>query len=72
MKTKLFFASCFLFLASLIRANGDSTHIKHVRFAALPIIYYQPETKWGAGAAGLFRFKQRTEPDSMRHSNIMF
>ncbi|MHB8259540.1 MAG: BamA/TamA family outer membrane protein [Bacteroidia bacterium] len=53
-------------------ANGDTTHTKRIRFAALPIIYYQPETKWGAGAAGLFRFKQKTEPDSMRHSNIMF
>ena len=53
-------------------ANGDSTDTKRIKLVALPVIYYQPETKWGAGAAGLLRFKQKSEPDSMRHSNVMF
>ena len=72
MRVKLFFLFILLQLLSLAQTNGDTTDHKRIKLLALPVIYYQPETKFGGGIAGLLRFKQKSEPDSMRHSNIMF
>jgi outer membrane protein assembly factor BamA len=61
----------FLQLFSLA-ANSDSTKTKHTKLLAFPIVFFLPETNWGGGLAGVFRFKQKQEPDSIRFSNITF
>jgi outer membrane protein assembly factor BamA len=76
MRLKLYFTIIFsiLFLSSKAQ-GGDSILIKktkNIKLLVIPVIYYAPETRWGVGAAGVLRFKQKTQPDSMRHSNIMF
>lgn len=72
MRVVFIFFILFQSLVSLAQTNGDTSDHKRIKLLALPVIYYQPETRFGAGAAGLLRFKQKSEPDSMRHSNIMF
>ena len=72
MRAKLFFILFSIGLFSLAQTNGDTTDHKRIKLVVIPVIYYQPETKWGGGVAGLLRFKQKSEPDSMRHSNVMF
>ncbi|MEO8761398.1 MAG: hypothetical protein ABI448_10935, partial [Bacteroidia bacterium] len=79
MKVKLFFIFFLVGLSLSATTNGDSTLIKkikkiekNVKLLTIPIVYYTPETKWGAGAAGIFRFKLKGEPDSSRHSNVLF
>src|ERR1700756_907523 len=72
MQIKLLFTLCFISIGLSLQAVRDTTHVKHYKIVALPVVFYQPETKWGFGAAGLFSFRQKNEPDSMRHSNITF
>jgi hypothetical protein len=72
MYIKLISLVFFAFIFLTLNANKDSTHVKTVKVVALPVVFYQPETRWGFGAAGLFRFKPKSEPDSLRHSNITF
>ena len=76
MHLKLLFTGLFITMYSFSNALSDSTLIKNIRkntkLLIIPVVYYAPETKWGAGSAGVFRFKQKSEPDSMRHSNVMF
>ncbi|MEO8759327.1 MAG: BamA/TamA family outer membrane protein [Bacteroidia bacterium] len=79
MKVKLFFIIFLMSLGLSATTNSDSTLIKkikkiekNVKLLTIPIVYYTPETKWGAGAAGVFRFKLKGEPDSARHSNVLF
>jgi outer membrane protein assembly factor BamA len=76
MRVKIFFTLFFTVLLLTAKGStGDTIHFKkmqNVKLLAIPVVYYAPETKLGAGAAGVLRFKQKTEPDSMRHSNIMF
>jgi outer membrane protein assembly factor BamA len=68
------FFSIIFFISGLltIKANGDSTRVKRIRLIALPVIFHLPETQWGAGVAGIIRFRQKSEPDSMRYSNVTF
>ena len=77
MKVKLFFTILLSCLLLSTKANNDTLLIikelkKNVKLFIYPIVYYTPETKWGAGAAGILRFKQKSEPDSMRSSNVLF
>ena len=79
MKVKLFFIVFLMSLGLSAKNDGDSTLIKkikkiekNVKLLTIPIVYYTPETKWGAGAAGVFRFKLKGEPDTSRHSNVLF
>jgi hypothetical protein len=72
MPVKLFFTLFFAFTFLILSASKDSTHTKPIKVVALPVVFYQPETKWGFGVAGLLRFKQKSEPDSSRHSNVTF
>jgi outer membrane protein assembly factor BamA len=62
------------FLAGLSRFMyaGDTARVAKLKLMGLPVLYYDPESQWGGGAAGVLRFKTRHEPDSMRYSNIMF
>src|SRR6201986_970619 len=76
MQVKIYFFLFFMVLLFTAKANpGDTALVKktkNIKLLAIPVLYYAPETKWGAGAAGVLRFKQRHEPDSMRHSNVLF
>jgi outer membrane protein assembly factor BamA len=76
MRVKFFSTLFFIVLLLTAKANPGDTisfkKIKNVKLLIIPVIYYAPETKLGAGAAGVFRFKQKTEPDNMRHSNVLF
>ncbi len=76
MKIKIFFTIFLSCLLLSVSANKDSTLIKkiekNVKLLIIPVLYYTPETKLGGGAAGVFRFKQKKEPDSLRHSNVLF
>ena len=73
MKLKLFFIVFSMYSLLSAGMNKDTTHIKkNVKLLAIPVVYYAPETKLGVGAAGVFRFKPKSEPDSLRHSNVMF
>jgi outer membrane protein assembly factor BamA len=76
MRVKIYFTLFFTVLLFIVRAStGDTTHVKkvqNIKLLVIPVVYYAPETRFGAGAAGVLRFKQKHEPDSMRHSNILF
>jgi hypothetical protein len=71
----------FVFLAAPTFAQSDSLKpgpvdslsqpfIRKSSLIALPIAFYTPETRFGAGAAGLFAFRFRGEPDTSRPSQI--
>ena len=72
MRLRVFLISSFVFLFLGLSAVKDSTQVKAVKLVALPVVFYQPESKWGGGMAGIFRFKKRSVPDSIRYSNIIF
>lgn len=67
-----FLLALFIFGFLKFEANGDSVRVKHHKLIAIPIIFHLPETNWGIGVAGFLRFKQKSEPDSMRYSNVTF
>ncbi|MBS1646160.1 MAG: BamA/TamA family outer membrane protein [Bacteroidetes bacterium] len=58
--------------AKNLEKNVVSSFRKNMKLQALPVVYYTPETQWGFGVAGFFRFKRKHEPDSARYSNVLF
>jgi len=75
MKTKgkidlKFFFIILLVMEILSLKAADSLRVRRPSFIGFPVVFYQPETHWGAGMVGLVRFKKRTEHDSIRYSNI--
>jgi hypothetical protein len=52
------------------RDSGAGPRIVRVSRLVLPIVYYTPETRWAAGAAGLYAFRIRGAQDSLRPSQI--
>ncbi len=79
MKTySLFVTTAFLFqllvwlpLASIAQeVAADSAWIRKSSLVVLPIAFYTPETRLGLGAAGVYAFRFRGEPDTIRPSQI--
>jgi len=58
-------------LSAQAQSNAqDSAWIRKSSLVALPIVFYTPETRLGGGAAGVFAFRFRGEPDSLRPSQL--
>ncbi len=58
------------FLAKAQTTTADSSWIRKSSLVVLPIAFYTPETRLGGGAAGIFAFRFRGEPDSLRPSQL--
>jgi len=80
MHKRRFFSGWFLllvlafatapFLAKAQTTAPDSAWIRKSSLVVLPIAFYTPETRLGGGAAGVFAFRFRGEPDSLRPSQV--
>ena len=70
----LFFLVCLSInaFASIPNIQKDTTKpfIRKSSFVVLPLIFYSPETRLGGGAAALYAFRFRNQPDSARPSQI--
>lgn len=69
--------SAFTFLLSLLVAgflHGQDSLQKPRRhkLAALPVVFYSPDTRWGAGGAGVFNFLFPADSIRARRSSITF
>ncbi len=77
MKKQLFFLIFFLVISTItVNANTYSIadtskpFIRKSSFVVLPLVFYSPETRIGGGAAALYAFRFRNQPDSARPSQI--
>ncbi len=53
------------------KAQHDTSSYK-ASFTPLPVVFYTPETRWGFGAASIYNFKFKGEPDSSTASQLQF
>lgn len=60
-----------IWASNFSRFNDDTTHIKN-QFLAYPIVFYLPETHWGAGSAGYYNFRFKNESSSSNPSQLQF
>lgn len=57
------------------RSLGDTSQIEKKGFFVLPLLYYTPDTRWAAGAAGVYYYKLPAKKEAeheTRVSNIQF
>ncbi|MGL5890182.1 MAG: hypothetical protein ACRC3B_09870, partial [Bacteroidia bacterium] len=48
----------------------DSVNAKRNRIYAFPVLFYSPETRFGAGVAGIYSFRFRSDSNNARPSRI--
>jgi outer membrane protein assembly factor BamA len=58
-------------LDTLVQGTDPVDSVQN-QFVAYPIVFYLPETKWGAGAAGFYNFRFRGEAATSNPSLIQF
>lgn len=69
----LFIFSIFLITAEVTAQEAADTSQPFIRkssFIVLPLVFHSPETRLGGGAAALYAFRFRNQPDSARPSQI--
>lgn len=67
----LFSAPFFVASALTLDLNRDSLdQFNRIQWAGFPIVYYQPETRWGFGAAGAINFRWKNQDRHQKPSQL--
>lgn len=51
-------------------ATSPDKRLRKSSLIPIPLVFYTPETQWGGGAAVLYAFRLRGQPDSQRPSQV--
>ncbi len=66
----LIFAVAFLGISPSLQAQKEEKPPKRNSFSGIPLVFNTPETSWGFGAAAVYAFRMKNEPDTAKASQM--